>query len=226
MSDLSVGLIAAGLLPIVYNLIPNPLWVRWYWRNRDAPMPTVLAQRVQRVELGIPFVALCLVAVSVGILLNRSEIRISSYVHLESARAVVRGIVAGLVWLALYALLLLPVRSAELFTGRWELRVGWGYWLALSAPAAAIEEGWRAVCLFGIQQVGPGLAIAITSTAFGLAHGLPPLRAISMAVFSIYACWLFLAFGSLGLTVVAHFVFNVGIFAIMRAHAAQPPRSA
>jgi membrane protease YdiL (CAAX protease family) len=218
VAGLSVGIVAAGLLPVVYNLLPNPVWVRWYWRNKDAPVPEHVSRQVQRVdERYLPLAALAFVAIAIGILLNRSEIMMNRYWRLASGWELAYGLVAGLAWQMLSAVVLWPVRSAKLFTGRWELRVGWPYWLALSASAATIEEFWRAVCLAGLQELGKGFAISITSVAFGVAHGIRPIRIITTAAFSVYACWLLLRFDSLVVPVVAHFVVNVGVRAGMQA---------
>jgi hypothetical protein len=218
VADLSVGIIAAGLLPVVYIMLPNPVWVRWYWRNKDAPMPEHVSRQVQRIEERyLPLASLALVAIAIGILLNRSEIVLNRYWRPVSGWELAYGLVAGLAWQALLTAVIWPVRSAKLFTGRWELRVGWLYWLALSAAAATIEEVWRAVCLAGLHELGRTVAITVTSAAFGLGHGIRPVRVMTTAAFSVYACWLLLTFDSLAVPVIAHFVANVGVRALMQA---------
>ena len=73
--------------------------------------------------------------------------------------------------------------------------------------------------LMAFQRLGQVSAIAIPSVAFGLAHASSPVRAILTTLFSVYACWLLLRFGSLDVPVVAHFVLNIGLFAMVRTSA-------
>lgn len=214
-----IGYFAAGLLPLLYLNVPNPIALRWYWSHGKAPMPRTLEEKAVAFGNAIPFIAQFVMASILWLLIRYTGIRMA-VIGLSSdewGKAVLKGIGAGLAWLGIYVLLLLCFRpSKEVIARHKLLQRSAAFWIPLSLMSAVIEEVWRGFCLIVLAGHGEFEAVAITAIACGLAHARPRGRAVSATVFGLYAAWLFLSTRSLLATVPAHAVVNMGTIYLIR----------
>lgn len=214
-----LGYFAASLLPLLYNLIPNPVLFRWYWSHRETPVPADVAQRAELVGNVIPFFAQGTLLAVLWMLISHSRLtpRALGLTADDWESGVGFGVLAGLAWLGFYVVVLLAFRpSAERLARNWAVQVGLVYWLLLSASSAIVEEVWRAFCLVMLGEHGNAIAVGVTTVAFGLGHPMPLGRALSVMLFAIYAASLFLETRSLLVTVLAHAIVNIGVFVLIR----------
>jgi membrane protease YdiL (CAAX protease family) len=170
----------------------------------------------------MPFLAHAILATLLALLVAQSGLSPDDFGIVQDRwkQSFAAGILAAAVWRGFYAAVVYVARpDLRDFSRRWDMRVSFRYWVALSMSSAVVEEVWRAFCLVALMSKGSVFSVTITAAAFGLAHAQPFGRALSMTLFAVYTAWLFLATQSLWSTVPAHFVVNLGVFALIRLKA-------
>jgi membrane protease YdiL (CAAX protease family) len=217
-----LSFVAAALLPIVYLPVSNPVAIHWQVTNGNAPMTPEVYARAELVGNTIPFVRELLLVVGVLCLTGiwGPPIHQTGWNVDHWARRLAVGILVGLGWLTVYALILWVVRPAksQLRKHRFLSRSAL-YWLCLNTGAAFAEELWRGYCLTVLQAshaVGPVGALLASSVAFGLAHSRSLWRIGTTFLFAIVLGLLFLWGRSQWATVGAHLTVNIGTFFLVR----------
>jgi membrane protease YdiL (CAAX protease family) len=212
------GYIAAALLPLLYNEVPDLIVRRWYWRHGKAPMPPVIADRAV-VEGNIaPYVALIALGASLSWLIRSTEMPLSvlGMRWTDWPIPLLMGILAGSGWLALSFWIVKKTRpNREKMAGHYIAQRSLSFWLPLALVAPFVEELWRSFCLVALAGHGPAVAVVVTGIACGWGHAQSRGRAISALLFGICAAGLFLWTRSLWATVPAHLIVNIGTLALI-----------
>lgn len=213
-----IGYVVTFLLPLLYQSLPNPIGLRWYWRHGDAPMPPELERRAVMASTIIPVFQLVALVAVLWFVLSRHSLRDALRWDPErSGWMALSGAVAGCGWLMIYAAIFARVRPSKHMLARHQfMQRSPAFWIPVSMTAAVFEEIWRAVCLTGLSSVGRVHAIALTSVAFGLAHAQPLGRAVSAAACAVYLGVLFFWTRSVMAPIVAHAVINLGTILLVR----------
>lgn len=212
-----LGLIAVVVLPLVYNLAPNPAILGWHWRHPRVPVPPDVLDRAHRLDKVLIFVELAGLAALLATVMTGARITLED-LGLESPglRRAAVGCGAGALWLTFYVALFLVARpDPRRLAKRWEQRFAVEQWAALSITAAAIEETWRALCFVLLKEHSRFEVLAWTTVAFALGHVQSLGRFVAAALFGTYAGWLFLATNSLWVTISAHTIVNLGVYALI-----------
>jgi hypothetical protein len=117
--SLLAGYAVAAFLPLLYQSIPNPIWLHWYVTHRDAPMPPSLERKAFTVSSMIPVFQLLALGGLLWILLRRASASASAIGwHFENWRAMtLLGIFVGCGWVALMALMVLALTLGDRLRG-------------------------------------------------------------------------------------------------------------
>lgn len=217
-----LGVVAAALLPIIYLPVSNPVAVHWQVTKGNAPMTPEVYARAELIGNTIPFVQELLLVVGVLCLSSiwGPPTHKTGWNMDQWARMLTVGILVGLGWLTVYALILLLVRptKSHLRQHRFLSRSAL-YWLCLNTGAAFAEELWRGYCLTVLNAShagGPVGALLVSSIAFGLAHSRSLWRIGTVFIFAIVVGLLFLWGRSQWVTVGAHLTVNIGTIFLVR----------
>jgi len=205
-------------LPLIYLGTLNPVVFCWRLRYGTATVPPHVQLRVDKFDASLPFLALALLAVIVTWSIDGWPNGSISYLFMSiNSAAVLVGALAGCAWLAMYLALLWLVRpSREALRAHLVVRWSPARWLALSLPAAFVEEAWRAVSLQYLAPQGWHVAVAINALAFGCGHLPQPARALSAAAFAVVAANVLRTTGTVWGPILAHGIVNAGVLMLIR----------
>jgi membrane protease YdiL (CAAX protease family) len=214
----TAGWVAALLLPLIYQGVPNPIALRWLLAHGSAPMPDGELKRATTISKAMPYTHLLALTGALGILLWQMD---ESPRWLDPPRNWLTmggmGVIAGFAWLMLVATILKvssPTRHRH--ADHPFAQHSTGYWVPLIVGASIVEESWRAFCVWALGAASQGTAILVSSAAFGIAHANPPTRIIPALLFALYAGLLFLWTESLVVTILVHAIVNLGVFCFVR----------
>ena len=216
--------LALGVFPFVVNLPPNPVWLWWEIKGGTAPMPSKIAERMERAGRYMLFLIDASVAGLVLLLMHRHSVSIGQVgLHLENWKShLLVGWGAGILWVGLQrALIHLLGGDKPSSVADYYRRGASIFWLFSFLLGTFAEELWRAFCLFAFNKDGysVGLSVILTATAFGAGH----LRfrwagALGAAALGAALALLYVWQGSLLTTYCAHLVGNLGgLYYIRRA---------
>jgi hypothetical protein len=218
--SLLAGYAVAAFLPLLYQSIPNPIWLHWYVTHGDAPMPPSLERKAFTVSDVIAVFQLLALGGLLWIVLRRAGASPSALGwHLENWRAMtLLGIFVGCGWVALMALMLLALTapSRDRFAESKFIKGSPAYWIPVSVTAVLVEEVWRAFCLISLGPMGQAHALGVTAVACGLAYAPRPGRVASATACALWLGMLFLWTGSLVAPIVARAVVILCTMALVR----------
>jgi len=207
-------------LPVLFQAVPNPIGVRWFIKHGSTPMPPELLRKAIAVSNATAFLEVLVLGGISWLLLSRLAAADRSPPSVD-ARWIwygALGLIAGCVWLGIYAYLIFRVRlTKNQLRGHQFVHQPLQLSVPLGLSAAVVEEIWRACCLIGLAPLGNVAAIAITSVAFGLAHAQRLGRAVSMTLFGLYLALLYLKAQSLLPPIAAHLTVNLGTIFLVRS---------
>jgi hypothetical protein len=213
------GFATALLLPLIYQGVPNPIAVKWYWDHANAPMPPHMERKAFVVGTFVPVFQVLALGSLVWIIALRTgaSLELLGWDLRGWLTTTAIGTIVGSGWLTLYvAILARGVLSRNQLAQHQFMQRSLAYWLPQSLAAAIVEEFWRALCLTSLCGVGSVPAIGITAVAFGLGHAESVGRTLSSTLFAVYVGAIFLWTNSLVATVVAHAVVNLGTLSLVR----------
>jgi membrane protease YdiL (CAAX protease family) len=212
------GYVAVALLPLFYFEIPSLVVYPSHWLHRKTLVTLDAKAKVAKEGRLAPYLAEAMLGLSVWWLISSTSIPATAIGVSWTGwrRALAIGVLAGLIWLALYVSVLFVFRPRrEQIAQHLLLQQSVLYWIPLSLSAAVVEEVWRGFCLVVLGHQGQIVGVVLTSVAAGWAHPHPRARAVSAAMFAIYAAELFLRTRSLWATVSAHAIVNVGTLCLI-----------
>ena len=219
--DSSIGLAYSnplGAIWIALGIFPAAVFLGVLIWNRRlvVSLPDQEASASEIYKPKLLFLVYTLVVIF-GLFLMRSLSFPFAAAGFRSARfelAVVAGLIAGLIWSALYPLLFHLFATAKSAAKASYLQRGSMLpWILIFLIGAFAEEFWRAFCLGLLQRHGYSVAssVILTSTAFVLGH--PRLKLggiIRVGSFGVVAALLFLWLNSLVVTFSFHLLGNLG----------------
>jgi len=238
---------AVGVFPTLALFFwPEPVRIRWGYSHAKLrvplpPLPPELAVRSERNLRYVVLVQHALLAGSIGLLMRWYSVPPAALGihHQRWAASLGLGVVVGLTYLAVLEAARTASARADCdrlagqldrFLARGSLR----FWVPTQLLACFAEEFWRAFCLVEVMDVhrSAAFAVAVTSSAFALAHLRPGGRHASVefgrcaahAVFGVLLAVMFLWSASIVPSYAGHLLVN--LVALYRARRRQAGSSA